>query len=142
MRSLRLSLASGVLAAATATCQNITTTELIPDASCTTPISSQNITIADLSSGASCACAHLTSKYGNLVLAPNSTQYTAEATDFWDVRSDLLPRCIFLPAKADQVAEAVSTFVSCGAQFAIRGGGHMNVGNAGTRDINEESASD
>ena len=141
MRSLRLSLASGVLAAATASCQNITTTELIPDASCTTPISSQNISIADLNSGASCACTHLTSKYGSLVIAPNSTQYTAEATDFWDVRSDLLPLCIFMPAKADQVAEAVSIFVSCGAQFAIRGGGHMNVGNAGPRE-SEESASD
>ena len=89
--------------------------------------SAQNITIADLNSGASCACTQLASNYGNLVITSNSTNYTAEVTDYWDVRADLLPRCIFMPIDADQVASAVSIFTSCGAQFAIRGGGHMNV---------------
>ena len=89
--------------------------------------STQNITISDLSTGASCACTQLASNYGSLVLTSNSTDYTAEATDYWDVRADLLPGCIFMPTEADQVADAVLIFTSCGAQFAIRGGGHMNV---------------
>ena len=89
--------------------------------------STQNITIADLTTGANCACTQLASNYGSLVLISNSTNYTAEATDYWDIRADLLPGCIFIPSDADQVADAVSTFTSCGTQFAIRGGGHMNV---------------
>jgi hypothetical protein len=89
--------------------------------------SAQNLTIANLTAGANCACTQLASTYGGQVLTSNSTNYTAEATDYWDIRADLLPGCIFSPANADEVAAAVSTFISCGAQFAIRGGGHMNV---------------
>ena len=89
--------------------------------------SAQNVTIANLTTGASCACSQLASNYGSLVITSNSANYTAEATDYWDIRADLLPGCIFMPLDADQVADAVSTFTSCGAQFAIRGGGHMNV---------------
>ncbi|PMD31866.1 FAD-binding domain-containing protein [Hyaloscypha variabilis F] len=88
--------------------------------------SAQNLTIANLTAGANCACTQLASTYGGQVLTSNSTNYTAEATDYWDIRADLLPGCIFSPANADEVAAAVSTFTSCGAQFAIRGGGHMN----------------
>lgn len=90
-------------------------------------VSAQNITVADLATGANCACTKLAATYGDLVLTSNSTNYTAQSTDYWDVRADLLPGCIFLPTTADQVADAVSTFTSCGAQFAVRGGGHMNV---------------
>ena len=107
MLSSKLSLAGSLLAAAIA--------------------SAQNITVADLSTGASCACSQLASNYGSLVLTSNSTDYTAEATDYWDVRANLLPGCIFMPIDAGQVADAVSIFASCGTQFAIRGGGHMNV---------------
>jgi hypothetical protein len=45
-----------------------------------------------------------------------STTYAAESTEYWDLRSD-----------QSQAVSAVKTFTSCGAQFAIRGGGHMNV---------------
>ena len=100
-------------------------------------VSAQNLTIASLSAGASCACTQLASNYGSLVLFSNSTNYTAEAMNYWDVRADLLPGCIFMPSEADQVADAVSTFTSCGAQFAIRGGGHMNVHDL-PADLNEE----
>jgi len=89
--------------------------------------SAQSLTIANLTAGASCACTQLASIYGDQVLTSSSTNYTAEATDYWDIRADLLPGCIFSPANADEVAAAVSTLTSCGAQFAIRGGGHMNV---------------
>lgn len=98
-------------------------------------MSAQNLTITNLTTGANCACTQLASTYGDLVILPNSTNYTAEATDYWDIRADLLPGCIFMPSDASQVADAVSTFVSCGAQFAIRGGGHMNF--PGSNNINE-----
>jgi hypothetical protein len=115
MLSLKLSLAGSLLAAVAT--------------------SAQNITIADLSTGAKCACTQLASNYGSLVLTSNSTTYTEEVTDYWDVRADLLPRCVFMPTQADQVADAVLAFISCGAQFAIRGGGHMNVHNILPVDI-------
>lgn len=93
----------------------------------TNSTTSNAITIADLATGADCACTKLTATFGDLCLTADSTNYTAEVTEYWDIRSDLLPKCVFFPADADQVATAVSTFTSCGAQFAIRGGGHMNV---------------
>lgn len=93
-------------------------------------VSAQNLTVANLTAGANCACTQLAAKYGDLVLTSNSTNYTTQSTDYWDVRADLLPGCIFLPSAVDQVADAVSTFVSCGAQFAIRSGRHMNVGSS------------
>lgn len=83
--------------------------------------------VVSLSEGASCACSQLMTQYGPEVLGVNSTSYTAEATNYWDVRANLSPSCIFLPTDADQVANAVAIISSCGAQFAIRGGGHMNV---------------
>jgi hypothetical protein len=103
----KLSLASSLLAAAV--------------------VSAQNVAVADLTTSTCCACTQLASNYGSLVITSNSANYTAEATDYWDIRADLLPGCIFMPSDADQVADAVSTLTSCGAQFAIRGGGHMNV---------------
>lgn len=77
--------------------------------------------------GVSCACTQLSTQYEGSVLFQDSANYTAETTAYWDVRSDMSPRCIFLPTSADQVANAVSIFASCGAEFAVRGGGHMNV---------------
>jgi hypothetical protein len=89
--------------------------------------SAQNITVADLATGAACACTQLAATFGDLLISPNSSSYTTEATEYWDLRADLSPGCIFMPSTADQVAAAVTTFTSCGAQFAIRSGGHMNV---------------
>ncbi|KAK0122305.1 hypothetical protein ONS95_010550 [Cadophora gregata] len=103
------------------------TTSVVAQTYPTTNSSTPNpITIADLATGANCACTQLAANFGDSVLTANSTNYTAEVTEYWDVRSDLLPKCVFFPAVADDVATAVSTFTSCGAQFAIRGGGHMN----------------
>lgn len=84
-------------------------------------------TAVSLAEGATCACAQLSNAYANLTLFGNSTNYVAEATNYWDIRSDLLPECIFLPTNKDQVAYAVNTLTSCEAQFAMRGRGHMNV---------------
>ncbi|KAJ5785978.1 uncharacterized protein N7503_011190 [Penicillium pulvis] len=79
-----------------------------------------------LTKGAACACAKLSRSFGG-VISPNGANYTLQAADrYWDVRADLSPACIFLPSTPKQVAEAVSIFESCDAQFAVRGGGHMN----------------
>jgi FAD/FMN-containing dehydrogenase len=93
-----------------------------------------SITVATLSDGASCACTKLTSLYPDLVLGTNSTNYTTEAINYWDVRADLEPMCIFMPTKDCQVASAVSIFTTCGTQVAVRGGGHMNL--PGSNNIN------
>jgi hypothetical protein len=90
--------------------------------------SADGVPSVSLETGAACACTKLSAKYGNEILTSNSTNYTEEATAYWDIRSDLSPKCIFLPKDADEVADAIATVYSCGAQFAIRGGGHMNVG--------------
>ncbi len=81
---------------------------------------------AAASNSSSTACTRLADLYTELTLFPNSTNYTFQATNFWDKRSDLLPTCIFLPTNVDQVVSAVKIFHQEDAQFAIRGGGHMN----------------
>ena len=73
------------------------------------------------------ACAQLQSAYPRELLLPNSSDYESERINFWDVRSSKEPACIFLPTTTDAVAEAVTIFHKEKAQFAIRGGGHMNV---------------
>ncbi|KAI0466806.1 FAD binding domain protein [Xylaria cf. heliscus] len=90
--------------------------------------------VVSLAEGASCACSQLTAQYGSGVLGVNSTDYTTEATRYWDIRADLSPSCIFLPGNAQEVANAVGIISSCGAQFAVRGGGHMNY--PGSNNIN------
>ncbi|KAJ5689372.1 hypothetical protein N7462_003764 [Penicillium macrosclerotiorum] len=85
-------------------------------------------------SGASCACAKLSRTYTG-VIYPQSSNYTAQAADaYWDIRADLSPACIFLPETADGVSNALQIFGSCDAQFAVRGGGHMNY--PGSNNIN------
>lgn len=70
----------------------------------------------------------LAATYGDAVLYQNSSNYMTESINNWDKRCNLEPKCIFMPSEADQVSKALSVLSSCGAQFAIRGGGHMNVG--------------
>ncbi|RMZ77570.1 hypothetical protein DV737_g4251, partial [Chaetothyriales sp. CBS 132003] len=77
-------------------------------------------------STSSTACDRLASLFSEITLFPNSTNYTTQATNFWDKRSDLDPTCIFLPENADHVVSAVKIFHQEDAEFSIRGGGHMN----------------
>lgn len=81
-----------------------------------------------VSPGVSSACEQLYHSYPAEVLSPSSSNYTAETKLFWDVRSDLSPACIFQPRNADEVADGVKVISDNEAPFAIRGGGHMNVG--------------
>ncbi|KAL4747247.1 hypothetical protein BDW72DRAFT_206664 [Aspergillus terricola var. indicus] len=85
-----------------------------------------NIGTVNLETGADCACSKLVSSYPDRIFFPGSANYTTQANNYWDVRAGLRPACIFLPISADQVADAVGLFSKCGAQFAVRGGGHMN----------------
>lgn len=85
------------------------------------------VSTVDLETGARCACSKLAVSYSNLLVYPGSASYTSQVTSYWDIRADLDPACIFLPTSAEQVADAVGLFATCGAQFAVRGGGHMNV---------------
>ncbi|KAJ7704950.1 FAD binding domain-containing protein [Mycena rosella] len=86
-------------------------------------VSAQN---ASTCAGVSGACSQLASLYGDSVLSNSSSNYTTVNTQFWDLRSDLAPSCIFLPNTADEVASALGILSSCQAEFAVRGGGHMN----------------
>ncbi|KAL1890785.1 hypothetical protein Sste5346_008110 [Sporothrix stenoceras] len=76
--------------------------------------------------GVSGACAELSSQFPSQVLTSTSANYTSERTSYWDVRSDQSPSCIFLPADASEVATAVKVLARNQAEFAVRGGGHMN----------------
>ncbi|OBT97055.1 hypothetical protein VE01_04837 [Pseudogymnoascus verrucosus] len=80
----------------------------------------------DLTAEAACACKLLLNSYSDMILFPTSANYTAETKLFWDIRSDLSPACIFQPDKADEVADGIKILSGCDAQFAVRGGGHMN----------------
>jgi hypothetical protein len=75
-----------------------------------------------------CACTALLQTFGDSVILPGQANYTYQTVDyFWDIRADLSPACVFVPQTAGAVAAALKIFNSCNAQFAVRGGGHMNV---------------
>ncbi|KAJ5731880.1 hypothetical protein N7493_003361 [Penicillium malachiteum] len=74
-----------------------------------------------------CACKALVEKFQKEVIFPGEANYTEQTVDsYWDVRADLTPACVFVPETADAVAGAMKIINSCDAQFAVRGGGHMN----------------
>lgn len=77
--------------------------------------------------GVRCACNQLATADPDALLRPSSTQYSAQCINVWDKRSNLAPACIYLPTTAESAANAIGIFNTCGAQFAVRGGGHMNV---------------
>ncbi|KAF7525744.1 hypothetical protein G7054_g10988 [Neopestalotiopsis clavispora] len=95
---------------------------------------STQLPIVPLEQGAACACMQLAATYGDAVLYQNSSNYMTESINNWDKRCNLEPKCIFMPSEADQVSKALSVLSSCGAQFAIRGGGHMNFPGANNID--------
>lgn len=81
----------------------------------------------NFTSGTVCACTQLYDTYPGKLLLTTSANYTAETESYWDIRADLHPACIFQPDTADEVADAIKILSSNDVQFAIRGGGHMNV---------------
>jgi hypothetical protein len=84
----------------------------------------------DLELGPDCGCTVLRgifSEFPSKLLFPGKSNYTSEATHYYDLRSDLSPKCIFVPTCANDVAKAVVVLNACQATFAVRGGGHMPV---------------
>lgn len=51
-------------------------------------------------------------------------------TDFYTASAVLGPKCVFEPSSNDEMAEAVLTLRNVSSPFAIRGGGHMPIGDA------------
>ncbi|KAJ6137590.1 hypothetical protein N7471_004076 [Penicillium samsonianum] len=85
--------------------------------------------------GASCACAKLSRSMPKSVILPGSANYTTQTVDnYWDIRADLSPACVFVPNTAAEVSQAVKIIGACDAQFAVRGGGHMNYPGANNID--------
>lgn len=83
---------------------------------------------ASSAKGSECACNILTGLFESKSHQPESAVYTTESTHHWDTRANALPKCVFVPTTADEVAQAVVTLNMCKSQFAIRGAGHMPVG--------------
>ncbi|KAJ5834223.1 hypothetical protein N7447_000249 [Penicillium robsamsonii] len=97
-----------------------------PSATVTGFLSTSSGTL-QVSKGASCACAKLSWSMPKSVILPGSASYTAQTVDnYWDIRADLSPACVFVPNTAAEVSQAVKIIGACNAHFAVRGGGHMN----------------
>ncbi|KAB8305188.1 hypothetical protein EYC80_004478 [Monilinia laxa] len=86
------------------------------------------------SKASACACSQLSTSYSENLFFPNNANYTHYNLEAWDKRTNADPACIFRPVTADQVAAGVGIINTCDAQFAIRGGGHMNF--PGANNIN------
>ncbi|KAJ5548988.1 hypothetical protein N7513_006222 [Penicillium frequentans] len=69
------------------------------------------------------------------VIFPGSKNYTTQTVDYiWDIRANLSPACVFVPNTAAEVSQAVKIINECQANFAVRGGGHMNYPGANNID--------
>jgi hypothetical protein len=78
--------------------------------------------------GASCACAKLSRSITESFILPGSANYTIQTVDnYWDIRADLSPACVLVPKSAGEVSQALKIINACDSQFAVRGGGYMNV---------------
>lgn len=73
------------------------------------------------------ACEQLRADFPEITLFPNSTGYAAEIINVWDKRCNLVPACVFRARTAGDVAAVLRIVKQNNAQFAVRGGGHMNV---------------
>ncbi|KAF7881432.1 hypothetical protein EAF00_011801 [Botryotinia globosa] len=67
----------------------------------------------------------VTTDYGTFTYSEASACACSQlSTSYPETNAD--PACIFSPINADQVAAGVGVISTCEAQFAVRGGGHMN----------------
>lgn len=78
--------------------------------------------------GSACACDALAQAHPDLLLTSNSSMYLTRDLEVWDRRCNQYPTCIYVPATPDDVADGIGIFNKCSSHFAVRGGGHMNVG--------------
>ncbi|KAF4550090.1 FAD-binding domain-containing protein 19 [Elsinoe fawcettii] len=78
------------------------------------------------SKGPLCACSQLQALDASNYLAQDAPDFEKENLRIWDKRGNAVPACIYLPTTAENAAAAVGILNTCNAQFAVRGGGHMN----------------
>ncbi|KAJ5797903.1 uncharacterized protein N7503_007199 [Penicillium pulvis] len=91
--------------------------------------------ILEIPQGALCACTKLSHSMPKSVILPGSKNYTTQTVDYiWDIRANLSPACVFVPNTAAEVSQAVKIINECQANFAVRGGGHMNYPGANNID--------
>jgi hypothetical protein len=72
-------------------------------------------------------CNTLSESLTDSVFFPESTVYQNESQNFWSNTEIMSPSCVFRPASAEQLGEAIKLLKSVNAQFAVRGGGHMGI---------------
>ncbi|KAL3489512.1 hypothetical protein BJX62DRAFT_239046 [Aspergillus germanicus] len=72
-------------------------------------------------------CNTLSGSLTDSVFFPESTVYQNESQNFWSNTEIMSPSCVFRPASAEQLGEAIKLLKSVNAQFAVRGGGHMGI---------------
>jgi FAD/FMN-containing dehydrogenase len=77
---------------------------------------------------AQAACLELQTRYPDATHFSNTASYAADNTDFWSQASTLGPACIFAPSLAGELGEAVKVLTGLHSPFAMRGGGHMPIG--------------
>lgn len=77
---------------------------------------------------AQAACLELQTRYPAATHFSNTSFYTQDNTDFWSQASALGPACIFAPSLAEELGEAVTILKALRSPFAMRGGGHMPIG--------------
>jgi FAD/FMN-containing dehydrogenase len=74
------------------------------------------------------ACLELQARYPAATHFSNNSSYDADNTDFWSQASALGPACIFAPSVPEDLGEAVKVLTALRSPFAMRGGGHMPIG--------------
>ncbi|KAF8477448.1 hypothetical protein BDZ91DRAFT_633580, partial [Kalaharituber pfeilii] len=84
--------------------------------------------------GTDCACVLLKRFSKDSLFMDDDTQYMDERTAYWSATDWLSPRCIFIPDGAGDVAKGVAVLRECGAEFAVKGGGHMPLSGTSSSD--------
>lgn len=80
----------------------------------------------------SICCSALESLYPNATHYPVSAEYQVESHNYWSFGNFVEPPCVFVPANAKQVSDAVKIFSRVKCKFSVRSGGHSPIpGNNG-----------
>jgi FAD/FMN-containing dehydrogenase len=77
---------------------------------------------------AQAACLELQARHPAATYSSNTSSYDIDNTDFWSQSSALGPACVFAPSIAEELGEAVKVLTALRSPFAMRGGGHMPIG--------------
>ncbi|THY35165.1 FAD binding domain-containing protein [Aureobasidium pullulans] len=75
-------------------------------------------------------CDYLYRTFPDITSFSNQSAYIVDNTNFWSAASVLNPACVFAPSAAEDLAIAVKALKYHGSPFAIRGGGHMPIGDS------------